>query len=254
MSRNRTRPGDPPPSGFVLGSSIDPIDWNDSALAEDRYGHVYSFVGYQSEKPTLDRPYFAPSVAARYRDGRYSDRFVGLRYGTLRTSSFFRDDSFYRIIPDRRIEFPSGASSYFGVIVPGPTWQEDAILTRQVFGATHSELESLARAVALVAGRDDGPYRQYPRATFSRTRSNRCDISGCLIPREFPYVAFNGAQFDWSHVSLHSFYRLLAFLCPRNRESAVMAALIENGFDRELLAEIVEGRESWDEPLSFPTE
>lgn len=251
MPRRKQQPGDQPPSGFIPGSQIDLASWSDSALAEDANGNVHCIVGYQSDRSRIDLPYFAPSVAAHHRDGRNSHNFVQLRRGTLRRSSFFRADGFYRVIPDRRIEFPAGASSYFGVTIPGPTWQEDADLTRQVFGATRKELEALARGIARITGRDDGPYAEYPSATFSRTRSNRCDISNCLIPKEFPYIAFCGAQYEWSHVSLHGFYRLLKFLCPQERESAVMAALIEDGFDRERLREITEDRESWGEPLPF---
>ena len=39
-------------------------------------------------------------------------------------------------------------------------------------------------------------------------------------------MAFEDAQYDWSHISLHAFYRLLAFLCPSGRPGPCPAGTI----------------------------
>jgi hypothetical protein len=130
---------------------------------------------------------------------------------------------------------PTGTSSYFGVVVR-VDHKEDLELTRALFGGTKREIEIAAVALAQITGRHYHEMVRLPRVTFSKTRNNQCDISGCLIPKEFPYVAFEGAQYDWSHVSLHGFYRLLSFLCSSSAQSVVRRALVEAGVAEDVLS------------------
>lgn len=234
----RHRPPKEAPAGYLKGSDIDLASWRSGRLAVDTAGEVYCFLGYQGEERRLDPPYYSPAVAARDNGGRDSFRFVRLRHGSIQYSSFFRSDGYYRVLDDRLLVLPSGAKSYFGVISTSDR-AEDEKLTRAVFGARREDLETMVTAFAKIAGRQYHEYVQLPRVTFSKNRSNRCDISGCLIPEEFPYIAFEDAQYDWSHISLYGFYRLLSFLCPARQESPVRRALAENRVPMEVVEAIV---------------
>jgi hypothetical protein len=72
---------------------------------------------------------------------------VELYRGVLTQTAFLRDDEYYKLIKDRYVILPKGASSYFGVIRIGDR-SEDEELTRQVFGGTTEEFESIAYALA----------------------------------------------------------------------------------------------------------
>jgi hypothetical protein len=237
-----------PPPGFVLGKDIDLSLWHDSEIAIDMNGRVYCYVGYKSEKEHNHLPYYSPSVALRERDGRTSFRFVELFQGSLSVSGFFRDDQFYQVLSDRRVVFPRGSISYFGVL-SRDRGTEDATLTRAVFGGTHEEIEGVATAFAKVSGRSYHEMARLPRLTFSKTQDNRCDVSGCLIPKNFPYIAFEDAQYSWSHVSLHGFYRLLAFLCPPSRPSPIAQAMVSSGITEDVLKRFSENTDHIAYPL-----
>jgi hypothetical protein len=118
--------------------------------------------------------------------------------------------------------------------------EEDLELTRQLFGGTFDEAESCAVSLAKLFGRYYGEIIRLPRIAFSKTRENKCDLTGCLIPRNFPYIAFEQSEYDWSHVSLFGFYRLLSLLCSKNRKSAISCALQDDGIDESLLERLIE--------------
>lgn len=228
-----------PPLGFVLGAKVDISRWHGGELVLDVNQRVQCFLGYHRDEQPHDLPWYSPSVALHDRDGRSSYRFVELRRGVLQRTGFLRDDQYYKIIEDRYIDLPTGASSYFGVVHKGGG-REDEDLTRQIFGGTRLEFEAVTHALARVAGRSFQEMLHLPRLTFSKTRSNRCDVSGCLITQNFPYVAFDNAQYDWSHVSLHSLYRLLSFLCSPGAKSPVQVALEDAGISGELVRRFVD--------------
>jgi hypothetical protein len=182
----------------------------------DLGGNTHCIVGYRTKDQPRDLPYYHPSVAARDRDGRSSYRFVELRKGTLAQSSFLRNDQYYRPINDRWLVLPSGADTYFGVISRRDR-AEDELMTRQLFGGTAGDITAVAGAFSHLIGRGYREIVRLPRVTFSKTRNNECDISGCLIPKDFPYVAFEDSQYAWSHISLHGFYRLLSFCAAQSQ-------------------------------------
>jgi hypothetical protein len=228
-----------PPAGFTLGSQVEISHWHGGELVLDTNQRIRCFLGYRREDQPRDLPWFSPSVALRDRDGRGSYRFVELHGGVLSQSGFLRPDEYYKIIDDRFLDLPRGAVSYFGVVRKGDR-EEDEELTRQVFGGTMEELEAVAHALAGIVGRSFHEMVRLPRLTFSKTRENYCDISGCLIPREFPYVAFDSAQYDWSHVSLYGLFRLVSFMCPSDGRGPVGAALERAGISTELVRRLVD--------------
>lgn len=232
MARTKLLPSARPP-GFVLGSEVDISSWYGGELVLDVSQRVQCFLGYRRDEQPHNLPWYSPSVALHDRDGRSSCRFVELRQGVLERTNFLRDDAYYKVIDDRRVLLPKGASSDFGVVFKDGA--EDDELTRQVFGGTRQEFEAVAHALAPVAGRSFHEMLQLPRVTFSKTRSNYCDVTGCLIPKDFPYVAFDTAECDWSHVSLYGLYRLIAFMCPTRSTSPVQVALENAGISSELV-------------------
>jgi hypothetical protein len=236
------------PEGFVQGKDIDPSRWGRDNIAIDQAGRVRCIIGYQDDDQPHDLAYYSPSVATREKDWRNSYNFVELSRGALQRSFFLRGESWYRIVEDRWLILPSGADSYFGVISRADR-AEDEELTRALFGGTREEIETVARAMAPIAGRGYHETVDLPRVTFSKTRNNRCDITNGLIPREFPYLAFEGAQYDWSHVSLFGFYRILSFLCPSRADSPVWKALLDRGVEESLLHRFVENGEGNIQPL-----
>ena len=205
----------------------------------DSGGSAHCFLGYQRDEQPFDLAWYSPSVALHDKDGLGSYRFVELRRGIIERRGFLRRDDYYKVLKDRHLLLPRATSSYFGVVHGGEDEDED--LTRQVFGATRREYLQIARAVAKVVGRTFHDALDLPRLTFSKTRSNRCDVSGCLIPKNFPYVAFDSAQYDWSHVSLFGLSRLLSFLCPSDDRSPTKNALLQAGADPQVMHKLVEG-------------
>jgi hypothetical protein len=149
---------------------------------------------------------------------------------------------------DRFLSLPTGANSYYGVL--DREHSEDAALTRQLFGATIRELQQVTECFGALTGRPSTPYGGGGRVTFSRSRSNDCDLCGCLIPREFPYLAFEQSQYRWGHVSIHGFYRLLAFLCSGHGEQSIRRGLLDLGVERDLLDRLVDCGGGYHQPIA----
>jgi hypothetical protein len=158
---------------------------------------------------------YCVSVADREKDARRKYRFISLEHGNLTSSSFLRDDQAHRILEDRIVHLPCGVDSFHGVCKTG-SHELDESLTRQLFGVTHAKLEDFIPIFNEVTeGRKTDRYwaMRHSRVTFSKTRSNHCDLSNALIPDHFPFIAFGETTYFSGHVSLHGPYRLLAFLC-----------------------------------------
>ena len=237
--------------GFVLGSKIDLASWHGPELFADLGGNTHCILGYRTKDQPRGLPYYHPSVAARDRDGRSSYRFVELRKGTLARSGFLRDDVYYRPITDRWLILPSGTDSYFGVISKDDRG-EDQSMTCQLFGGTADDLTKVAGALSHLIGRGHRDIVRLPRITFSKSRNNQCDITGCLIPREFPYVAFEDSQYAWSHISFHGFYRLLSFLCSVKSANLLRNGMLDAGIAADLLDSFIANADVIGEPLPFP--
>jgi hypothetical protein len=238
MKRRGTVPMEAP-EGFVKGKIIQLEEWHDWMIALDINGHAICYLGYFEKNNKSDIPYYDVSVASRIPKGRETYCLVQLIHGSLRYARFFDDDSYYKVLDNRSVSLPVATNNYFGVF-DKDTKKEDKELTRQLFGGTISEIGSCAVSIAKLFGRYYGELFALPRVTFSKTRENSCDLTGCLIPRNFPYIAFDQSEYDWSHVSLFGFYRLLNLLCPTSRVSPIMHALEEDGIDESFLARFIE--------------
>lgn len=212
-------------------------DWDSESIAESRTG-LLCYLGYVSSSLPSDLPYFAPRAAAK-EGAADSYQFVRLDSGALIYSFFLSEDEPYRVIKGALLRLPRGADGYFGVLDQARQ-SEMGDLTRALFGGTHEEIEQLAVAYARAVGRHVGGL---PRLTFSKTRSNACDLTGALIPRQFPYLAFAPAGMDWSHVSLYGFFRLLT-LQASNGRNPLRTFILEQGVDEALLDAVVERTEN----------
>lgn len=234
---------------YVLGAALDFTDLRGELLARNLSGHLECIVGYRRADQPSDLAYFHPSVGVREGERKAAGQFIGLDRGTLRESSFLNPESRYKLIKDRWIIFPTGTSSYFGVIRAADS-AEDIELTREVFGATLEEIEVVARAFSKVIGRGYQEIVRLPRSTFSKTQSNACDLTRVLIPKNFPYLAFEQAQYAWSHVSFHGFYRLLSFTCRDTESSPIAKAMVDSGVELQTLSRLVSNSEVYGSPLT----
>lgn len=248
---SRSEPPGSVPPGFLLGSKIDISSWYGPSIIVDLSGTIHCYVGYLGENRPLDLPYYSPCVALHHKSGRSSFGFVELRRGTLRGTSFLQDDLHYRLLDDRWLVLPQGADASFGVFERS-SHEEDVERTRELFGGTRRDIESVATVLSTIMGREHHELQRLPRVTFSKTRNNSCDISGCLIPKNFPYLAFENSQYDWSHISLHGFYRLLAFLCASRRNNPVRQSLLDSGITADVLNILLKGAEGYGLPLPYP--
>jgi len=104
------------------------------------------------------------------------------------------------------IILPIAARTYYTIWV---NHEEDDVLARAVFGVTCDELHQLLKIFEKNSGNNYYDRYSYPRMTRSNS-TNFCDITDMLIPRHFPYVAFNESGYVFSHVSLFGFYQLLS--------------------------------------------
>jgi len=238
----------PPNQSHVFG--LDISSWHGGELISSVDGEVRCYLGYRSERQRFDLLWYSPSAALQDKDGRDSRRFVELRGGLLRTSALPRSEQPQKLLTDRLLILPRGADSFFGVI-DRQTRDLDEELTRRLFGGTCDDIESVAKALARVVGRGFHEMAQLPRVTFSKSRNNSCDLTGCLIPKDFPYLAFDQSQHAWSHVSLFGFYRLLGFLCPPR--SAVREAMERSELAAGAIDMLVEAGSQYGEPLPYPS-
>ncbi len=219
-------------------------------LISSATGDIRCFLGYRRESQPFDLPWYFPSVALDDKDGRNSHRFVELRGGRLRTNSLPRAEEGLQLLNDRLLILPRGTSTFFGVI-DHQSQLLDEELTRRLFGGTCDDIESVAKALARIIGRGFHEIAQLPRVTFSKTRDNSCDLTGCLIPKNFPYLAFDQSQYVWGHVSLFGFYRLLGFLC--SSRSAVREAMERAELTPGVIDMLIEAGNQGGTPLPYPS-
>ena len=132
------------------------------------------------------------------------------------------------------IQFPT-TDSYYSVIV---NCEDDVELTRGVFGLSHDEITSFLDAYAKTMGTYND-YASYPKLTRSTRTSNFCDMTDIWIPERFPYVAFRESGYDFSHVSLWSFYRHIQMLTGYDIDAAFSRVIIKSGANVEVLKEIL---------------
>lgn len=225
-----------PPDGFLPRESLGLESWHRGTIAVDATGKAHCYLGYRAPGQDASLQLVSPQVGLRTPEGLASRHFVSLERGRLSWSQFLSASGYYRLVDDKCVRFPTGANSHFCVLDLGSR-EEDAELTRQVFGATAEEYQQIADAIGRATGLTEW---RSPRVTFSRAGDNLCDMTGGLIPREFPYVAFAESQYHWGHVSLWGMCRFVAFVCPSRRASRVRGLLVEEGVSESLIDRVVD--------------
>ena len=222
--------------------------WQRLSIARSSSGEAYCYVGYRKEFQPDDNAYYDISVAIQDSVGPTERRFVRLKGGTLTLESFFAPDEPIQLIENHFLSLPKGSVSFFGAR-DRSTWVENKELTQQLFGATHAELMVVADCFGNLTGRKSDGYFKAGRVSFSRTRNNYCDICGCLIPSEFPYLAFEQLPYAWSHVSLYGFYRLLALMCSSCEQEPIYRGLLNLGVESVVLDRLVAAGSQDNEPI-----
>ncbi len=85
----------------------------------------------------------------------------------------------------------------------------DVELTRRIYGMEFDALEELVVGYGIALRHDLGPHPYLPRCTERITcslQSNGCDLTGNLIPDNFPYVTTTESMYWGGHISIAAFY------------------------------------------------
>ncbi len=178
--------------------------------------------------------------------------FYRLENGVIFQDSFLDNDTLFPfevIESNEYVDLPVAASSYFGICA-FETHKENSIATRQAFGLTYEELDSVLGAYGEFF-KLGNCYQRFPRITRATQRDNCCDLSNAWIPRNFPYITFDESDCLFSHVSLGAFYEHLRLLLLHGSRSAVWRAMVRLGAEEELLERIVDMRAPWQPPVRY---
>lgn len=224
-----------------------PLGDFDSLLAIDERGRRRCFVGYRPPDCPGNLAWWSVSVAARRKDAMLSHDFVELKGGILSRSSFLPEGQRYTIERNLSVELPSGAKTGFGIWGRGRDGEEDIDFTRHAFGGTSEEILAVAVAVGTLTGRHV-MHGGVPRLTRSNHQDNACDLTGALIPKNFPYVAFGPSAELWGHVSFYGLFRLAAFWAGAP-DSPAGRAMKRWGVDETVLAQAIDAGHQSDTPL-----
>lgn len=181
----------------------------------------------------------------KFKNGPY--KFYRLTEGRIIYSKYIdeeeRETSCKKV--DYYLSLPRSANIYFGV-EKYFTHEEDAFLTRAVFGLTYSELRTALIAYSVATNPSDTT--SVPRVTRSTKSSNYCSLSDEWIPAQFPYIKLTSNE----DISLYSFYRLLQVLTKKDVQSDFSKKLMDNGVDLELLHRIFDigKKQYWAKPVT----
>lgn len=214
--------------------SVDKTGLRAGAFIGDNIGRLTCYFGYRP--PTIQRDLFCYALSLGFREARDEsyDYFVKLVNGALLWTH--RPDpqvSQYYYAPGYQLVLPCGTQCHFSI--GSRDSQEDRELTEMAFGFVKSDLDVLVDAYCKAMNITG--YR-VGRITFSKTGVNNCDLTGALIPREFPYVTFAEPRHKWSHVTLYGFYCHLAFLLKEGRSSLMYEPLVDAGAKTEWLERV----------------
>jgi hypothetical protein len=180
---------------------------------------------------------------------KMNDIFLRINKGCIIFDSFLNEDS-YKDVKYKKLkcilQLPIGATTYFCVSDHieehgSLRFTENRLLTSEVFGMCYDELDGLLEAYSKIM-HTNTQYNRYPRLTRSNKKDNLCDLTGLWIPMNFPYIAFEQSDYDFSHVSLWGFYRNVGLLC---RSSVFYNALLSEGADKEALKNIIKPNVNW---------
>lgn len=139
------------------------------------------------------------------------------------------------------IFLPQPNDTSFGVSCNYEYKDIEDILTRRIFGLTYQELKELLESYNLTFKcTPNSIYNRFPSITRSIKNDNFCDISGTWIPAKYPYIAFQGSEYYYSHISISAFYEHIKFLTMCNINSYISKVLIQNGLKKEILENLFE--------------
>lgn len=236
-------------------------DASDSIFVSET-NQVYYYLGYQNKRKD-DADFFHLSKYAKA--NRDEEVFIRLEKGALLFDCFFESyrpegykikkiDKYRVILPD------GGTSTYFGVYaneykklsenVSEQIWVQNKELERALFGVTYDQLNELLKLFSSVFF-SYHEYSNLPRVTRSNKRSNRCDLTGNWIPQNFPYIAFESSEYEFSHVSLNGFYKYLSFLCKDFDHSSLYSLLLKQGADKYALNLLIKSSSTRKWPIRF---
>jgi len=240
---NTSRTGD---EGWMHGREV---PFRDHELVVGSRGRVYYYLGYVRNPRDPEYDFGPCDLALEDADGLSSKRFVRLSRGTLHFSRWLDNEGVYRVPADTGVSGPSRRDPSFGVMRRSGRrdWSLDEEVTRKLFGGTWLELSQLVSALAVLRGHEL-PGLGYPKITCSPTRDNTCNLSGCYIPKEFPYVASAPS----SHISLHALYRFIGWLCGGREQGTVSSNLQRAGLSEGLIEQFVQCSLQHVAPLRLP--
>lgn len=163
--------------------------------------------------------------------------FYRISKGCIIVDSFLdkRVDDIYKL-SKAILKLPQVTNNYFGILEQG-TFVEDEVLTREVFGLTHSEITDLLGMYAKIFGTCND-YIEYPRLTKSNKRNNFCDMTNLWIPENFPYITFTSGDYKYSHVSLWGFYQHLQILFHKGINTPICQMFLKNGLEETIVEKI----------------
>jgi len=223
-------------------------------IAVDDHGRTYTYLGIMLQEGC--DPLQPGEIVDWISKHRNQPIFVTMRCGMLLLERFlhFRDQPTNYAVYRCSINRLRAALRSFGVYTG--RWQEveDELLTRKIFGRTHSELCNLVDAFGTVihgnypifSSLHPGFATQSPKVTTPETEK-RCELSQSVLPADLPSVALIRPNFSTSkkYVSLNAFYRLLSLLIdyvpfrdeplPRETANPTYNAMIKAGAIPELL-------------------
>jgi hypothetical protein len=191
--------------------------------------HMECYMGYKPSTIAGSDFFYNLSVVHKHSGSVEEGRLVSLSNGALQWA-FNPLDSFTEryYIPSIHVSLPRKINPRFGIYT---NEEENDELTREFFGLTFDDLQTLIRAYEHAAGHTS---TGSARITCS-LKQNTCDLTGALIPREFPYLTFAGSDFIWSHISLSGFYTHVAFLAMSGSESPFYRRLLAVGCEPALI-------------------
>ncbi|MDR1498145.1 MAG: hypothetical protein LBS59_07035 [Puniceicoccales bacterium] len=248
------------PEGFSWGRDINPEAMSYGQIAVDPNGNPKAYLGYMEINHQSKAFQYSLCVGGRTPEARKSYQFLELRAGGLHLSSFLWNNQPFKILENCQVSLPCSTNNTFGVITKTGS---DEAMARTLFGATFDELDDfIDHFYTAIRYTPEKIWNWKPaRITFSKSRDNNCDLTGVHIPKGFPFIAFTETQYFGGHISLHGFYRHLAFLCHYRRSmdgkiegEAFFKRLVDSGAKPEVIIQLCEAAfAGYGYPLQDPT-
>lgn len=226
--------------GFVPTVDLDISKAGTKAIFIDIHGNISCYLGYirANREPFSD--YLSVCASLNHPKGK-NPEFLKVVGGAIIESHFNPGKPYCRIAEEYYVSL-GDHSRLYGIFDRRHNLHEDH--TRAIFGATENDLYILVEAFAKLTGR-----RQPPRVTRSRTQSYECNFSSGVIPKNFPYIAFEESNYLYGRISICSFFRIFKFLCA-SKNSSIREFLLRENVPEEVI-EFVLARDATLQSMSF---